>query len=52
MHDVVTFEAPAGVAGKLVDRLLLRKYMYDLVSHRAGTIRQAAESDLWKQYLI
>jgi ligand-binding SRPBCC domain-containing protein len=51
MRDVVCFEAPAGPIGKIVDRLLLDRYLYRLIVQRAETIRETAESDRWKQYI-
>jgi ligand-binding SRPBCC domain-containing protein len=51
MRDVVEFEAPAGPVGKIVDRMLIYGYFYRLILQRSETIRAAAESDLWKQYI-
>ena len=51
MRDVVEFEAPAGPVGKIVDRMLIHGYLYRLILQRSETIRAAAESDLWKQYI-
>ena len=51
MRDVVEFEAPAGLVGKIADRLLVRTFLHKLIIQRAESIRQAAESDLWKQFL-
>jgi ligand-binding SRPBCC domain-containing protein len=49
--DQFNFETPHGLLGKMVNQFFLEKYMTRLLQERNKTIRQAAESNLWKQYL-
>jgi hypothetical protein len=51
MRDVVRFEAPASPIGKVIDRLLIHNHFERLILQRAESIRKAAESDLWKQFI-
>jgi ligand-binding SRPBCC domain-containing protein len=51
MKDVVEFEAPAGAIGRLLDRMLIYQYLYQLIVQRSESIRGAAESDLWKKFI-
>jgi ligand-binding SRPBCC domain-containing protein len=51
MKDVMEFEAPLGVLGLLVERLVLRKHMVGLLLRRNEHIRRVAESDEWDSYL-
>lgn len=46
MRDVLQFEAPWGVLGRLADRLVLEGYLTRLLQNRNATIRQAAESGI------
>jgi len=43
MRDVVEFESPFGVLGKLVDRLLMARYLATLITERNRVIRAEAE---------
>jgi hypothetical protein len=43
MRDVFCYETPYGFLGKLVDILILRKYMKDLLEERNKHIQQVAE---------
>ena len=52
MKDNFSFESPFGFIGKLVDLFYLRNYMTRLLSERNNEIKQIAESNLWKQFLI
>ncbi|PIB35266.1 cell division protein [Reichenbachiella sp. 5M10] len=51
MTDHIEFKSPYGVIGRLVDRLILRRYLVHLLSRRNATIKRCAESDEWKFYL-
>jgi len=51
MTDHFDFESPLGILGKLVDRLILRNYMKNLLLKRNETIKTIAESEDWKNYL-
>lgn len=52
MIDQFHFETPYGFIGKLINKLYLEKYMTKLLSHRNQTIKEAAEGNLWNQYLV
>ena len=43
MRDVVEFESPFGVLGKLVDRLLMARYLATLITERNQVIKAEAE---------
>jgi hypothetical protein len=51
MKDQMEFEAPLGFVGRIVERLLLRRYLISLLNHRNASIKEAAETDKWKTYL-
>lgn len=49
--DQFHFETPYGMAGMLLNRLYLEKYMTRLLQQRNDQIKRAAEGDGWKQFL-
>ena len=49
--DVLVFESPFGVIGKIVDTLILRNYLERLIEKRVQMIRTVAESETWSKYL-
>ncbi len=51
MKDVMEFEAPLGLLGKLVERLVLARHMRRLLERRNRCIQQTAEGENWKAYL-
>lgn len=51
MIDQFRFQSPYGVAGKLLDRFYLEKYMVRLLEQRNASIKKAAEGSQWKQFL-
>lgn len=51
MTDVFDFRSPFGPLGRLADALFLAGYMKRLLAKRNACIRQAAESEQWKQVL-
>jgi ligand-binding SRPBCC domain-containing protein len=51
MYDVFDFTSPFGPLGRLVDRVLLTKYMRQLLEERNRIIKRAAETDEWSLYL-
>ncbi len=51
MSDVMEFEAPYGVIGGLVERVLLREHMRFLLQKRNNYIKRIAESGEWSKYL-
>lgn len=52
MIDLVNFECPFAVVGKLLSALYLKKYMEDLLLKRNATIKEYAESNKWKTILL
>jgi len=51
MTDVLQYTTPGGIAGRLFDVLVLKKYMTSFLKRRNETIREAAEGDGWKEIL-
>ncbi len=51
MRDVFIFAAPLPVLGLIAERLLLRRYMRNLLAHRNDILKQVAESEQWKKLL-
>jgi len=51
MRDVFCFSAPLGLLGRLVEVLVLRRYMSALLEERNRVIREIAESGEWRRYL-
>ncbi|WP_370513196.1 cell division protein [Fulvivirga sp. M361] len=47
MTDRFDYQSPLGVLGKLVDMIVLKQYMTDLLIKRNLTIKEFAESDKW-----
>ncbi len=47
MKDHFDFEAPLGILGKLVSKLLLYNYMKKLLEERNRVIKRAAETEEW-----
>lgn len=43
MTDIVEFSAPLGILGRIVERLVLRRYVTRLLTVRADVIRERAE---------
>jgi hypothetical protein len=51
MKDVMQFEAPFGILGSLVERLVLKRHMVKLLLRRNQHIQRVAESEEWRLYL-
>jgi len=51
MRDVFRFGAPAGPLGRLIETLLLERYMTRLLEDRNAAIKAAAEGDSWRKLL-
>ena len=51
MRDVFVFESPLGWLGKLVDALILKRYLRRFLEERCNVIKQYAESGKWQQVL-
>ena len=45
MKDVVEFSAPFGFLGRIVEKLVLRRYLEQLLTSRAQVIKAAAEAE-------
>lgn len=52
MIDVVEFESPYGVIGKLVNKFFLKNYIEQLLLKRNEVIKEYAEGTKWKALLI
>ncbi len=52
MRDDFRFSAPLGPLGWIAERLVLRRYMSNLLMERNAIIKQVAESGDWQQYLL
>ena len=52
MRDVFRFAAPLGILGRLAEWAVLRQYMAGLLRERSGAIREIAESEAWREYLM
>lgn len=52
MEDVVDFAAPLGFLGRVVEGLVLNRYMMRLIRDRADHIKRVAEGAEWSRYLI
>ena len=51
MIDVFWFEAPVPVLGRIIEVLVLRRYMQALLCERNAVIREFAESGGWRKVL-
>jgi hypothetical protein len=51
MIDQFHFETPYGLLGRMVNTIYLKRYMTELLKERIAVIKQAAEGNLWQQYL-
>ena len=51
MIDYFEYKSPLGLLGNLADSLFLEKYMKTLLEKRNQTIKEFAESEMWKEVL-
>lgn len=51
MIDQFHFKTPHGLIGNIINKIYLEKYMQQLLSERNNIIKEAAEGNLWNQYL-
>jgi len=49
--DILRFETPYGIIGKLVNKFYLNSYLENLISHRNKVIKQYAETEKWRALL-
>jgi ligand-binding SRPBCC domain-containing protein len=52
MIDQFHFEIPKGLIGRLINNFYLENYMTQLLKERNKLIKEVAEGNLWKQYLV
>lgn len=51
MVDLIYFESPYGVIGKLINKVFLTKYLNRLIEQRNAVIKEYAETEKWKLIL-
>jgi ligand-binding SRPBCC domain-containing protein len=51
VRDELKFAAPFGPLGRMVEALMLRRYMISLLKRRNAALKHAAESEEWRTYL-
>ncbi|MBZ0204025.1 MAG: SRPBCC family protein [Ignavibacteria bacterium] len=51
MKDVIDFESPGSVFGKMVNKVFLEKYLENFLEKRNKAIKMFAETDRWKSIL-
>ena len=51
MIDVLDYRSPLGLLGQIADRLFVRSYLKRLLLRRNRTIKEYAETDMWKAVL-
>ena len=51
MRDICDYAAPFGIIGRMVEELILTKYLRRLLETRNAFIKQIAESEEWRRYL-
>jgi ligand-binding SRPBCC domain-containing protein len=51
MIDLLTFESPYGIIGKLVNNFYLKNYLQQLIEKRNTVIKEYAETGKWKAIL-
>ena len=51
MIDIFEFSSPLGILGKIVDKLIIKKYMSNFLKERNEVIKHFAETEKWKQVL-
>jgi ligand-binding SRPBCC domain-containing protein len=51
MKDTFEFQSPFGILGRIVDRLILTKYLTKLLVTRNSIIKEFAETTKWKTVL-
>jgi ligand-binding SRPBCC domain-containing protein len=51
VRDELKFAAPFGPLGRMMEKLVMRRYMTSLLKRRNTALKRAAESDEWRVYL-
>lgn len=52
MRDRFEFVAPLGLLGRLAEHLVLVRYMRRFIEGRNLVLKQMAESEVWREYLL
>jgi len=52
MKDVLEYETPYGIFGKMFDKLILTNYMKNFLKERNSFLKKAAESELHKKFIV
>jgi ligand-binding SRPBCC domain-containing protein len=52
MRDRFTFAAPIPLLGQIAERLFLKSYMERFLRHRNQILKQVAESERWRDFLL
>ena len=52
MRDELKFSAPLGILGLMAERLVLENYLTRFLRERNELVRQTAESETWREYLL
>lgn len=52
MIDLLQFESPYGLMGRMFNRVFLTGYIKSLLEKRNATIKEFAETDKWKKLLV
>ena len=51
MIDIIDFETPYGILGKIVSKIYLKKYVETLLLKRNKVVKEYAETEKWKVIL-
>lgn len=52
MRDLFDYDAPLWILGKIADTLFLDKYMRRFLLERNKTIKEIAEGEKWREYIL
>ena len=52
MKDKFVFAAPVPLLGLIAEKLVLKRYMRNLLTHRNAILKQVAESNQWAKFLV
>jgi hypothetical protein len=50
MRDVLVFEAPLALLGRIAEITFLGRYMQGLLRERNAVLKRVAESEEWRKY--
>lgn len=51
MTDIFVYKSPFGLLGQLFDKIILKKYMTQLLTKRNQVVKEFAETGRWKEVL-